>query len=185
MSTIENVEKSLRDNLNAAHKAKHSGLALINGLIAFTREAGDGSSAYKAGIERFVKVISESRIAKEENWDDKKCRGYLRQFVYDARQAMLHGIATESGELVADGKPIVSHRDLRKATEAKRNASKMPESAGKATGGQAKTLGEAAFDRFCKAVEPTLPQLVEHGQLQNIAQWLQEKTGFNWTVYKK
>ena len=185
MSAIETVEKNLRDNLNASHKMKHSGIAIINGLIAFTREAGDGTSAYKAGIERFVKVISESRIAKEESWDDKKARGYLRQFVYDARQAMTHGLVTEGGDLVADGKPIESHRELRKVTEAKRNANKAPESAGRTTGGQAKSMGEATLDRATKALLPHLPQLVEHGQLQNLAQWLQDQTGFNWTVYKK
>lgn len=185
MSTIENVEKSLRDNLNAAHKVKHSGLAIINGLISFIREAGDNTSAYKAGIERFVKVIGESRIAKEEAWDDKKSRSYLRQFVYDARQAMVHGVVTESGDLIADGKPIESHRELRKVTEAKRNANKPePTSAGR-NGGQAKSVGEAVFDRATKALLPCLPQLVEHGQLQNLAQWLQEQTGLNWTVYKR
>jgi hypothetical protein len=183
MSAIENVEKSLRDNLNAEHKKKHSGIALINGLIAFCQETGDGTSAFKAGIERFVKVIGESRISKEENWDDKKCRGYLRQFMYDARQAMDHGLVTDKG-LAVDGKPIETHRELRKVTEAKRAEKAKPDSAGRASG-TIKSIGEAAYNKATKALEPCLPQLVEHGQLQNLAAWLQEKTGYNWTVYKK
>jgi len=186
MSVIENVEKALRDNLNAAYKAKHSTFAIVNGLIAFIREAGDGTSAYKAGIDRFAKVVGESRIAKEESWDDAACRKYLRQFVYDARQAFQHKLIGEDGKLALNGKAIESHRELRKVAEAKRNEAKVPDSAGKTTGGgQVKDLGEAAFNDAVKALAPILPRLAEHGQMQNLAQWLQEQTGLNWTVYKK
>lgn len=186
MSTIETVEKSLRDKLNADHKAKHATFAIINGLIAFIKDVGDGSSAYKAGIERFAKVVGESRIAKEEAWADDDCRKYLRQFVYEARQALSHGLVTDTGTLEADGKRIETTRHLRKVTAAKREAEKKPTSAGRTTqGGTAPDLGAAAFERFCKAVEPFLPQLAEHNKLMDAAEFLSQKTGWEWSVYKK
>lgn len=183
MSNIENVVKSLRVCLDVTHKQKHSTFALVNALIPVLRDSSP--EAWKAAQSRFVAIVAESKIAKEENWDEPKCAGYLRQFVYDARQAINHGLVQRDGTL-ADGKAeITTHRQLRKVTEEKRKA-KSGNSAGRTAAAEpAKNIGEAIYNRAVEALKPFLPQLVEHGQLQNIAQWLQEQTGFNWTVYKK
>ena len=87
---------------------------------------------------------------------------------------------------LADGKTeITTHRQLRKVAEEKRKA-KASNSAGRTVAAeQPKTIGEAVYNRAVEALKPLLPQLVEHNKLQVIAQWLEEQTGYTWTVYKK
>jgi hypothetical protein len=183
MSNIENAVKSLRACLDVTHKAKHTTFSFVNALIPVLRDSTP--EAWKAAQARFVAIVAESKIAKEEAWDEKRCSGYLRQFVYDARQALSHGLVQSDGKL-SDGKTeITTHRQLRKVTEEKR-AEKAPATAGRTVAVEpAKSIGEAIYNRAIEALKPLLPQLVEHGQLQTLAQWMQEETGYTWNVYKK
>lgn len=188
MNYVQEVCSGLSDHLAATHRVKHSGFKIINGLVGFLRETDGKGPAYDDGIKAFTKVILDSALAKEENWqaDEKKAKAYLRQFVYDARQCLAHGLVTDKGVIVDDkGTPLETHRQVRKVTEAKRQAAATPNSASRTTGGQGKTLGEVAFNKATAALEPLLPSLVEHGQLQNLAAWLEEKTGYTVSIYKK
>lgn len=186
-NTLEMLEKNVVANLNHVEGLENTTMKIVENIVALIREATPAQ--FEAGMLLIYKAACDTKRGKRLNWKELDAKKYMRQFLYEANQAINHKlvqrdgtIATESGGKV---EPIKTLRELRKVNEAKRNAAKAPTSAGKATGGQAKDLGDAAFERFCKAVGPFLPQLVEHGKLLNVAEYLSQQTGWEWSVYKK
>lgn len=184
-TAIKGIEKSLQAALAATGKLENATMLLVNGFIALKRDATP--TQYENGMATLVSFIVEQPYPKLKGWDEKKAKGYLRQFVYEANQALTHGLVQDDGTVGTKGKdgtvaPITTLRELRKVNEAKR-AEKAPKSASVATG--AATVGDAALNGAMAALKPYLVQLVEHGKLEALGEYIATETGYTVSIYKK